>query len=448
MRSAASSSTSCGYSPRMSYALKMSSGIVISPPCRGAARGTGWNCREAWCPGYRQMPPTRRLPAPTRQPSPITALCSCVPAPIAALAHDDAALDLGVRADDDAGLDHRFEDRRPFSDHRAGAEHGQRADPGAGLDARVLADVARRHDARPGVDVGRRGDVQILLAQHVGHRRVDGALEDIEVGLQVALGGADVAPVATVHVAVQRARLGQPREHAALDAEQAPSRDHLEHLVLQHVHARVDERRALPLARLLQEAGDAAVVTQLDEAVSPGILDRGQEDRAHAALAGVQRRERREVDVAQDVAVEHVETAVVELVGAVRDGSRRAQRFGLDGVVDVQTVAGAVADLRLDGCGKIAGGEDRALHAVPREIVEDVGDEGALDDRGHGLRHARRDGAQARALATDEDDCLGGGVATRAHARPVVRRRRTSTRGRRGRCPRTPGRPPRRRQGR
>ena len=36
MRAATSSSSSSGYSPRTSYALKMPSGIVISPPCRGA----------------------------------------------------------------------------------------------------------------------------------------------------------------------------------------------------------------------------------------------------------------------------------------------------------------------------------------------------------------------------------------------------------------------------
>ena len=97
--------------------------------------------------------------------------------------------------------------------------------------------------------------------------------------------------------------------------------------------------------------------------------------------------------VPKHVAVEHVEAAVVELVGAVCHGPRRAEGFCLDGVVDLQTVAGTVADLRLDGRGEEARGEDGALHAVPREIVEDVGDERALDDRGDGLRHARRDGA-------------------------------------------------------
>ena len=65
----------------------------------------------------------------------------------------------------------------------------------------------------------------------------------------------------------------------------------------------------------------------------------------------------------------------------------------LDGVVDPQTVAGAVADLRLDGLGEEARGEDGALHAVPREVVEDVGDERALDHRCDRLGHARRDRA-------------------------------------------------------
>ena len=57
---------------------------------------------------------------------------------------------------------------------------------------------------------------------------------------------------------------------------------------------------------------------------------------------------------------------------------------------------------------------------MPRQIVEDVGDERALDDRGDRLRHARRDGPQPRALAADEDDGLGGSAVTRAHARSTA----------------------------
>src|SRR5450756_1181170 len=218
MRSAASSSTSCGYSPRTSYALKMSSGIVISPPCRGAELLVELDriVRER---GLRVHTDAAHEAVARADPAAFAdhGAVQLRARADAALAHDDAALHLRVRADDDAGLDHRFEDRRPFRDHRAGAEHGQRADPGAGVHAHVLANVAGRYDARPGIDVGRRGDVQVLLAEHVGHRRVDGPLEDVEVGLQIALGRADVAPVTAVDVPVQRPRLGQPREHATLD---------------------------------------------------------------------------------------------------------------------------------------------------------------------------------------------------------------------------------------
>ena len=58
-----------------------------------------------------------------------------------------------------------------------------------------------------------------------------------------------------------------------------------------------------------------------------------------------------------------------------------------------------------------------ALHAVAREVVEDVGDEGSLDDRRHGLGHAGGDRTQPRALAADEDD----GLPRDASRRDVIR---------------------------
>ena len=242
----------------MSYALKMPSGIVISPPCRGAARGTGWSCRAASSRGTGRC--RRRAGCRRRRGSPRRSrrCCSCVPAPIAALAHDDAALDLRVRADR----------RRPpgRTDSRTVAPSATTAPApitasgptrAPALDARAARRRSTGGTTRaPGVD-RRPTAPRTRTARRARRRRAvcDGALEDVEVRLQVALGGADVAPVA----AVRRTRTASPawasaREHAALDAEQAPARDHLEHLGLQHVHAGVDERRALPLARLLEEA--------------------------------------------------------------------------------------------------------------------------------------------------------------------------------------------------
>ena len=119
-----------------------------------------------------------------------------------------------------------------------------------------------------------------------------------------------------VDVAVERAGRGELGEHAALDREQPAARDHLEDLGLEDVDAGVDERRALPLPGLLEEAGHGAVLAQLDQAVAARVLDGREEDGAHAALGSVRGGERAQVDVAQDVAVEDVEAAVVEQVAS------------------------------------------------------------------------------------------------------------------------------------
>ncbi len=89
-------------------------------------------------------------------------------------------------------------------------------------------------------------------------------------------------------------------------------------------------------------------VAQLHESVAAGIVHRREIDRAHAGAVRVQGGERGEVHVAQHVAVEHEEGAVVEPVAAVGDRAGRAQRLVLYGVLDLQAVAGAVADLGLD----------------------------------------------------------------------------------------------------
>ncbi len=92
------------------------------------------------------------------------------------------------------------------------------------------------------------------------------------------------------------------------------------------------------------------------------------------------RRERTEVHVAEHVAVEDVEAAVVELGLAVRDGTGSAEGLVLDRVVHLETVLRPVADHRLDRLGQKAGGEDRPLDTVTGEVVQDVGDERSLDD--------------------------------------------------------------------
>ena len=392
------------------------------------------------------MPPASRLPAPTAQRVAEHGAVQLGPGADARTAHEDAAFHLCVSADHDALLHHRLQHRGALADDCARAEHDERTHAGACAHSHAVGDVARRHDASAGGDLRRRRDVQVLLAERFPGFRLELPLEDVEVRLQVAVGRADVAPVPLVHVAVERAGGGELGEHAALDGEQPAARDHLEHLGLEHVHAGVDQRRALPLPGLLEEARHRPVLAELDQPVAARVLDGREEDGAHAAPAAVRRGEGGEVDVAEHVAVEDEKARVVQASLAVGDGSGRAERLVLDAVVHFEAVGRAVADDGLDGLRQEPRGEDGPLHAVPHEVVEDVRDERALYDRRHRLGHARRDGAEARTLAPDEDDGLSRMPLGGAHPRLIGGR--ASRAHLQGRCPRTRGLPRPRRPGR
>ena len=103
------------------------------------------------------------------------------------------------------------------ADHGAGADDRQRPNPWLRRRRWRRAAIA---PAALGIggDLRGRRDVQILLAQGVADRGVDPPLEDVEVGLQVQLRSADVAPVAVVDVAVDEA--GRPLGTRLLDGEQ------------------------------------------------------------------------------------------------------------------------------------------------------------------------------------------------------------------------------------
>src|SRR5204862_347144 len=92
-------------------------------------------------------------------------------------AHHDGALDRRALAHGDAVLE-----------HRAAADVGAAADRAAALDQR------RGHD--PALVVHAALDAQVRRAHALGDLGPDRALEDVERALQVALGRADVEPVA------------------------------------------------------------------------------------------------------------------------------------------------------------------------------------------------------------------------------------------------------------
>ena len=318
MRSAASSSSSCGYRPRTSYALKMPSGIVISPPCRAAARRTGSSCRAATCPGYTQMPPreavaradrdrlrrARRRSAASRRRrwSPRT---TTLP------------LDLRVRADRRRRPARPISsDRRPFSDDGVGAEHGQRSDAGAGCRLRTssrrcsrAARRGRRHG--PWQTAPRRGTARPARRRPPCRR--------CSRGCRSAPADSSRACRCRASSRGRRSRRASPPAPAG-GRRRARWRRDVPRGTISSTSGSSTYTPALmsavpsPLAGLLEEAGDAAVLAQLDEAVAPRILDRSQEDGRPCRPSRTWRSpERREVDVAEHVAVEHVEAAVVEL---------------------------------------------------------------------------------------------------------------------------------------
>ena len=124
--------------------------------------------------------------------------CSVQFAPIVDAAQHDGALDRRVGADGHAGL-----------------EHDAAADPGIARRSGSRARPARR--GSPGPRSRMPSSTQTkpspMRARDLGR---DGALEDVERALEVALGRADVEPVAVADVAVQ-ALADQAREHVALD---------------------------------------------------------------------------------------------------------------------------------------------------------------------------------------------------------------------------------------
>ena len=119
-------------------------------------------------------------------------------------------------------------------------------------------------------------------------------LEQVAGGLDVALGRAEVQPVAVGVVGVD-AVADELREDVVFERAVLAGRDHLEHIALEHVGAGVDARvgrRVLGFG-LLEERLDAVLVVGQDDAVGGRVLDRNQRERgagAGGARAGRSRR--------------------------------------------------------------------------------------------------------------------------------------------------------------
>src|SRR5262249_41185340 len=193
-------------------------------------------------------------------------------------------------------------------------------------------------------------------------------VDQIFVGLKVALRRADVYPVTGPHVGV-KLLVGreQGRKELVLERELLPRRNVVEHARLQDVDAGVD-RLAGDLfgLRLLDEAARPAVRAGLDQAVRAGVLDRDHRDGRHRLLFAVIRDELGDVDVGQDVAVEDYGSLVQALL-RVFESPGGAHRRDLDDVANAQP--------------KVLAGAENALDLIRliRERKRDVFDLGLLE---------------------------------------------------------------------
>ena len=109
------------------------------------------------------------------------------------------------------------------------------------------------------------------------------ALEDVEGGLEVALGRPDVEPVGVGREGEEPVA-DEPRPDLALDRDVAVGRDEVEDAALEHVGAGADEVRVDRVGgRLLDELAHGVVVVRAHEAVGARVLDRHEGERADRA---------------------------------------------------------------------------------------------------------------------------------------------------------------------
>ncbi len=302
------------------------------------------------------------------------------------------ALELGLAADPDVGAQHRV-----------------LPDPGAGLDAAVVADDGRAVDDGLGVDLGALAQPHPVGQLEAGHVDLDLAVEDVLVGPHVGIEGAHVLPVALGHCAVQGEVAGQQlREHLAREVHRAVGLDVVEDLGLEHEDPGVDGvAEHLAPRRLLEEPFDAPVLVGDHDPELERVLDVDQPDGGHGLAGGVELDDGAQVDVGEDVAGDDQE-ALVELVHGVADRSGRAEGRLLGGVGDPHAELGAVAEVGADGVGHEGDGDDDVVESVALEELDYVLHHRAVGQGHHRFGLVRRQRAQTGALAPSHDHGLHG----------------------------------------
>ena len=152
------------------------------------------------------------------------------------------------------------------------------------------------------------------------------------------------------------------------------------------------------------------------EPVGGRILDRRQRERRRRPGALVLRDLGAEVDVGEDVAVEHEEAVVEQRLGELQRAAG-AERLGLLDVAQAHAERRAVAEHVAHAGGHVPAGHDDVVDAVAAQPVEHEGDERPVDERDDRLGHGGGQRPQPRALAAGQDERLHQTAASAAARR-------------------------------
>src|SRR5207244_174417 len=116
-------------------------------------------------------------------------------------------------------------------------------------------------------------------------------------------------------------------------------------------------------------------------------------------------------EVLDETGVDHVaaiqdDERILEVSASFPDRVGRSELLRLGNVRDVGAERLAVLEVRLDALPTISDDKDEVPHAVLREGLDDVLQEGAIPQGDHDLRDRRREGTHPGALSRGEDDGL------------------------------------------
>ena len=279
---------------------------------------------------------------------------------------------------------HRALETRARRHHAARAHDAVGPHARARLDHRVLADEARPLEHRAAIHP-RAGHTQ-HAARPAIHAQIDAAVHRVDMRLQIGRHVADIAPVAAHRPGAQPVPpLEQLREQIAAEIIGRLFGNHVQHLRLKDVYARVDRvGKHLAPARLFDKALHASVRIGDDHAVLERIFDVLYDDRSQRALPLMPLIRRREIAVGHAVAREHDER-LVQKIARLTHAARRAERRFFYIVAHVHPEARAVAQPARNALGQIHQRRRGLAYAVALKQLQRVAQHRPVHQRHHGL---------------------------------------------------------------